>query len=87
MKMIIPIETKKWWQIWKKSDQKKAKEKLHKLLKSYAEEIPIDEDNGPVEKNNQEGFHKCPYCGMKSGQINDHFTHMEFFHHDEQPIY
>lgn len=27
-----------------------------------------------------DGYHKCPYCDAKHGQINDHFSHIEFSH-------
>ena len=30
------------------------------------------------------GFHKCPYCEQRLGQINDYFTHIEFFHLNHQ---
>lgn len=32
------------------------------------------------------GFHKCPYCEQRFGQINDYFTHIELFHSDKPLI-
>ena len=29
------------------------------------------------------GGHYCPYCEHIEMQINDHFTHIEFFHPNE----
>ena len=40
----IPINTKKWWQFWKKSDEKRALE----LMKQYKRNIVIkDGDDEP----------------------------------------
>lgn len=30
-----------------------------------------------MEEQPEEGCHTCPYCGFKTYQINDHYTHME----------
>jgi hypothetical protein len=30
-------------------------------------------------------YHICPYCGHEESMINDHFTHIEFFH-PEMPL-
>jgi hypothetical protein len=35
MKFIIPVNTKKWYQFWKKSDLKRAEEALLKLREQY----------------------------------------------------
>jgi hypothetical protein len=35
----------------------------------------------PEIKNNNdkyEGYHKCPNCGIRHGQINDHLNHIDF---------
>jgi hypothetical protein len=29
------------------------------------------------EDDKYEGYHKCPNCGIRHGQINDHINHME----------
>lgn len=46
-----------------------------------------DENNKPqFSKIDLECAHVCPYCGSKSYQINDHFSHIEFFHSDKPLI-
>lgn len=32
------------------------------------------------EAEDGDGYHKCPYCDAKHGQINNHFAHIEFSH-------
>lgn len=32
------------------------------------------------DQTKEESGHKCPYCGHRSLLINDHYSHMEFFH-------
>jgi hypothetical protein len=37
----IPIDNKKWWQFWKKSDKKKA----HDIMRKYKEMITITDSD------------------------------------------